>query len=161
MTAAKIEVQDEPDDAHRGAILAGLAAFNAEVGFPGDARPVAVLLRGDEGAILGGLWGRTGYRWLFVEFLAVPAELRGQGLGAALMIEAECIGIERGCTGAWLTTFTFQARPFYEKLGYAVFGALEDSPAPGQARLLMQKRFPPAPGLRAVSPPRVSGSGGA
>jgi len=35
---------------------------------------------------------------------------------------------ERGCTAAYLTTFSFQARPFYESLGYEVFGILDDYP---------------------------------
>ena len=34
-----------------------------------------------------------------------------------------------GPADATLTTFEHQARPFYEKLGYAVFGTLEGYPA--------------------------------
>jgi hypothetical protein len=40
----------------------------------------------------------------------------------------------------WLDTFSFQARPFYEKLGYEVFGQLEDYPR-GHSRYFLQKRF--------------------
>ena len=28
----------------------------------------------------------------------------------------------RDCRGAWLDTFSFQARGFYERLGYRLFG---------------------------------------
>ena len=31
---------------------------------------------------------------------------------------AERLAAERGCVGSWLTTFTFQARGFYEKVGF-------------------------------------------
>ena len=43
--------------------------------------------------------------------------------------ERYSLAIGRGCTGATLTTFEHQARPFYEKLGYVVFGTLEGYPA--------------------------------
>jgi hypothetical protein len=46
----------------------------------------------------------------------------------------------RGCIGVWLDTLSFQARPFYEKHGYALFGSIEDQP-PGHARHFLFKRF--------------------
>jgi GNAT superfamily N-acetyltransferase len=133
-------VPAEPGPEHRDAIAGPLLEFNAANGFPSDTRPVAILLAGEDGATVGGLWGKTGYGWLFVEFLSVPEELRGRDLGAALMREAERIAAGRGCGGAWLTTFSFQARGFYEKLGYSVFARLEESPA-GNERIFMRKRF--------------------
>jgi len=45
---------------------------------------------------------------------------------------------ERGCTAAHLDTFSFQARPFYESLGYEVFGTLDDYPQ-GHQRFFMKK----------------------
>jgi hypothetical protein len=56
------------------------------------------------------------------------------------MAEAEVFARQRGLLGVWLDTFSFQARPFYEKLGFSVFGTLHDHPA-GGARYFMQKRF--------------------
>lgn len=136
----RLVVPDAPGEAERAAVVAPLAAFNADHGHPVDSRPLAVLLVDEAGATVGGLWGKTGYGWLFVELLAVPEPLRGRGHGAALMREAERIAAGRGCVGAWLTTFTFQAQGFYEGLGYALFGRLEDSP-PGSARLFLRKRW--------------------
>ena len=136
----QIVVPDEPSAGQRQAIVDPLSGFNAQHGFPPDSRTVAVLLNDDDGVVVGGLWGKTGYGWLFVEFLAVPEKLRGQSLGAQLMAEAERIAIERGCVGAWLTTFSFQAQGFYEKLGYSAFARLEDSPH-GNDRIFLRKRF--------------------
>jgi len=56
------------------------------------------------------------------------------------MVRAEAIAADRGCVGSWLTTFTFQAQGFYEKLGYAVFGTLDNSPG-DNVRIFMQKRL--------------------
>jgi hypothetical protein len=58
------------------------------------------------------------------------------------MRRAEAVAAARGCVGVWLDTFSFQARPFYERLGYSVFGTLEDNPR-GGARFFMQKRLVP------------------
>ncbi len=131
---------ENPTDAIRDAILKPLADFNAENGYPADPKLIAFTLTNDEGEIIGGLWGKTVYDWLFVDYLVVPASLRGQNLGARLMAAAEELAIERGCVGSWLTTFAFQARGFYEKLGYRVFGSLDNSPR-DNVRIFLQKRL--------------------
>lgn len=136
----RLFIPETPAPEHRDAVLAPLAAFNAANGYPADLEPVAILLQGEDGETVGGLWGKTVYGWLFVEFLAVPEALRGRNLGARLMAEAERIARERGCAGAWLTTFAFQARGFYEKLGYESFGALDRSPG-DNVRYFMRKAF--------------------
>jgi GNAT superfamily N-acetyltransferase len=103
-------------------------------------RPLAVFVRG-EGQIVAGLSGDTYCGWLFVKYLWVSEELRGRGIGRELMAQAEIGARERGCHSAWLDTFSFQARGFYEKLGYEEFGRL-DYP-PGHYRHFMRKRLVP------------------
>ena len=66
--------------------------------------------------------------------------MRGAGFGRQLVGRAEQEAIVRGCQGAWLETFSFQAPGFYERLGYRVFAVLEDNP-PGHMRLFMTKSF--------------------
>jgi GNAT superfamily N-acetyltransferase len=102
--------------------------------------PVAFFLRGENGEVLGGLLGDIWAAWLHVKTLAVAAPMRGRGFGKDLMKCAELYGVERGCTDAFLDTFSFQARPFYEKLGYRVFGTLENHPA-GHQHYFMTKRL--------------------
>ncbi len=137
-----LTICDAPTDAIREAILAPLSAFNAENGYPADPQPVAITLTDDSGEVVGGLWGKTVYDWLFVDYLVVPASMRGRDLGAKLMANAEKIAVERGCVGSWLTTFTFQAQGFYEKLGYEVFGSLDNSPREN-VRIFLRKRLNP------------------
>lgn len=64
--------------------------------------------------------------------------MRGQGYGTKLMAAAEAEARRRGCRDAYLDTFSFQARPFYERCGYEVFGTLEDFPT-GHQRFVMRK----------------------
>jgi GNAT superfamily N-acetyltransferase len=101
---------------------------------------VAFFVRDETGEVLGGLLGDIWAGWLHVRTLAVAAPARRQGFGRELMTRAESYARERGCTDAWLDTFSFQARPFYEKLGYRVFGTLENHPA-GHRHYFMTKRL--------------------
>ena len=93
---------------------------NHNVAITGQAEwyPVALFLREENGEVLGGLLGDIWAAWLHVRTLAVAAPARGRGFGRELMKRAELYALERGCTNAFLDTFSFQARPFYEKLGY-------------------------------------------
>jgi GNAT superfamily N-acetyltransferase len=131
---------EEPSQDDRAAIAAPLFAYNQAKGPPPDPRPLVLLLRDEHGHTAGGLWGKTVYDWLYVELLSVPESMRGKHLGADLMHQAEEIARQRGCVGAWLDTFAFQARAFYEKLDYQTFGELADHPL-GSARYFLMKRF--------------------
>src|SRR5262249_16231066 len=119
---------------------APLEEHNSVQGIVWQPQSLVLLLR-DEGSgeIVGGLLGETHFGWLRVSILAVAARLRGQGWGQRLMREAERIEAqERGCHDAWVDTFSFQARPFYERLGYRAFGQLEDYPK-GQTRYFLTR----------------------
>jgi GNAT superfamily N-acetyltransferase len=98
----------------------------------------ALLLRDDAGEVTAGLSGTLSWGWLFVEALWVGDALRGRGIGRALIAGAEDFARAKDCHSAWLDTF--QARGFYERLGYESFGVLEDYP-PGQSRHFMRKRL--------------------
>jgi GNAT superfamily N-acetyltransferase len=99
--------------------------------------------RSPRGALVGGLEGVIYYHWMFVANLFLSERIRRGGVGTKLMAAAERYALKLGCTGIWLDTFTWQARPFYEKLGFRVFGSLPDYPA-GHGRWFMMKRLKPA-----------------
>lgn len=113
----------------------------AEVG-PRDWRAVVLALRGAQGERGGGLYGSTMWSWLTIDGLWVAPELRGQGHGRRLLLGAEALALERGCLGARLGTFDFQARDFYERQGYSVFATLPDFP-PGRNHFQLRKYFSP------------------
>ena len=119
----------------------------------GSARPrlLVIPLRDEAGAVIGGLWGHTLFQWLVIEMLVIPEALRNQGIGSTLIALAETEARTRGCIGVHTDTFSFQAAPFYRKLGFTVFGTLENFP-PGHNRLYFSKRFAPPPPKNAGAP---------
>ena len=127
-----------PDAAFRAALAERIHAFHAETVAPWRADRFALRLTDAAGVLAGGLIGTTAWQWLFVEAVWVDAGLRGSGAGRALMAAAEAHAQGAGCHSAWLDTF--QARGFYEALGYQVFGGLADYP-PGQTRWFLRKRL--------------------
>ena len=133
-----IERIDAPGADVEAAILAPLMAYNREAGGQSGHRTVAFVVR-DGGVIVGGLWAVCAYDWVFVKLLAVPEGRRRQGLGRALMAAAEELARAEGLAGLWLDTFSFQARGFYERVGFTCFGELPGHPA-GGARYFMSKR---------------------
>lgn len=133
-----IALEERPADEEVRAVVQGLVAFNGRQAEPEDWRPLVLLARDHEGTLRGGLLGGTHWGWLFVSHLWIDDGARGQGLGRRLVADAEAEARARGCRHAHLDTFSFQARGFYESLGYAVFGELRDYP-PGHARYFMRK----------------------
>lgn len=135
-----IVVAAAPTEEDLAAITKPLLEFNLLAGPAPGYRQIALLIRDDEGRSMGGLWGLVAYEWLHVQYLVVPPDLRGQGLGRELMQRAEHMALEARCTGVWLDTLAFQAPGFYEKLGYVCFGLIEDKPG-GGAHYFMKKRL--------------------
>jgi GNAT superfamily N-acetyltransferase len=136
----ELVITETPDADMRKAILDPLVAYNDRHFVEPDAhRPLAIPIRDSSGqAVIGGLWGESWYRWLFINLLIVPESMRGIGIGKAMMKLAEEEAIRRDCIGIWLDTFSFQARPFYEQLGFELFGTIEDFP-PGHSRHFLRK----------------------
>jgi GNAT superfamily N-acetyltransferase len=80
--------------------------------------------------------------WLYIELMWLPEALRGQGLGSALLADAEAEALERGCAHAHLDVYSFQAEGFFRARGYREFGALASYP-PGHVRRFLEKALTP------------------
>jgi pimeloyl-ACP methyl ester carboxylesterase/ribosomal protein S18 acetylase RimI-like enzyme len=111
------------------------------VGRPGF-QPLAVFARDAGGRLVGGISAHVNWNWLHVSLVWLEESRRRAGLGSRLLAALEAAAIERGCTQAHLDTFSYQARPFYERHGYRVFATLEDYPA-GHQRFFMRKALVP------------------
>jgi GNAT superfamily N-acetyltransferase len=121
----------------RRAIEKGLEAYNQSRVGKVRSQKFAVTLREGE-TILGGASAVVWRNWCFVELLWIDESQRGTGLGTKLMDQTEAEARRRGAKHIYLDTFSFQARPFYEKRGYSVFGELSDFP-PGESRFWLSK----------------------
>ncbi|MBO0215816.1 GNAT family N-acetyltransferase [Vibrio sp. Vb2880] len=89
---------------------------------------IACFTEDEHGVKTGGLYGEIFGHWLMVKFLWVDQNVKGRGLGSQLLLQAEAFAREKGCHACLLDTFSFQAKPFYEKLGYEVQMILHDHP---------------------------------
>ena len=91
--------------------------------------PINKVIKGSIGEVLAGI-NSILYCWncMYIDVLWVIKEFREEGYGTVLLNEVEEIAKERGCKLIHLDTFDFQAKDFYIKHGYEIFGVLEDCP---------------------------------
>ena len=103
--------------------------------------PLNRIIRSEKGEIIAGINAML-YCWrcMTIDVLWVKEEHRRKGYGERLLQEMEHIAIEEGCAVIQLDTFDFQAKDFYLKNGYVVFGELEDCPV-GHTRYYMKKNL--------------------
>lgn len=137
----RLTLEADPGGAFRAELGQRINAFHSET-VPFQSTRFTLRLHDPQSRLLGGMSGAMSWQWLFIEALWVDPTLRGHGVGRTLMARAEAHALAEGCHSAWLDTF--QARGFYEALGYQAFGVLEDYP-PGQSRSFLRKRLIPSP----------------
>ena len=136
--AVRIEFEPFISEGARQFIVNGVDMYNVAATSLPDYFPVNFVLRGEHGDVLGGVLGQLWGGWLQVFHLWVAEAERGAGHGRRLMEDAEAYARSRGAVGATLETYSFQARPFYERLGYEVFGMLDGYPL-GHVKFFLRK----------------------
>jgi ribosomal protein S18 acetylase RimI-like enzyme len=136
MLEIRTETQLRPEE--KDGIVQFLNDHNEALGLIYQPHAINLLLIDEAENIRGGLLGSTNWGWLRIDILAVDPLLRGQNWGTKLMHRAEREAVERACTMAYVDTFSFQAPAFYERLGYEVFGKLDNFPT-GHSRLFLKK----------------------
>ncbi len=133
-----IQQADRPDDAYMP-IWAPLLRFNQQAVGDAQGEPFALTIKApNSDDVLGGLWALSLWGSFYIGLVVAPEASRGLGLGTELMRRAEAEAGARGCRNIWLDTYAFQARAFYERLGFKVFGQI-DGPAPMFPRYFMIK----------------------
>jgi len=137
---ARIVMQPYPSNDTMELINRGIQTHaNAAIGLPEQMWSAANLfLRNDDGEILGGALGNTWGLWLYVSDVWLDPSMREKGYATKLMNAIEQLAAQRGCVNSYLDTFSFQARPLYEKIGYKVFGTLENHPK-GHSHYFLKK----------------------
>ena len=118
-----------------------IVEFNKkQVPFTQDQTPVIknyVIKKNDE--IIAGI-NACIYHWgiLYIDVLFVDEQHRRKKLGSQLLEQVEQEAKVMGASLSHLDTFDFQAKDFYLKQGYTVFGVLENCPK-GHKRYYLSK----------------------
>jgi GNAT superfamily N-acetyltransferase len=120
----KVSLEDDADDTIQKALVVGMRAFNAAATGGILSQKIAIAIRDDGGNLLGGVIGRLAGDSIYMEIVFAEEQIRNTGLGREMMLMAEAEAKRRGAREAWLYTMSFQAKPFYEKLGYRQFAEL-------------------------------------
>lgn len=125
-------------------IVDGLVAYNFKKVPLTREKPMTDVNRkivGEDGTLMAGCLAEVyGWNVACVDILWVDERYRGRGLGSALLAEVERAAVEAHCTLIHLDTFDFQAKDFYLRRGYEVFGVLEDCPE-GHCRYYLKKKL--------------------
>ncbi|GAA4348055.1 GNAT family N-acetyltransferase [Angustibacter luteus] len=118
-----------------------LEAFNTAA-TPEVAPAQELTVRMDEdGDLVAGASGWTWGRAAGIGLTWVRDDRRGDGVGAALIAAFEAAAQDRGCTHVFVTSFTFQAPAFYERLGYVEIFRWEAVPTPGRDDVHLRKEL--------------------
>lgn len=99
------------------------------------------IVKNNKNEIIGGINSDL-YYWniLFISILWVHDDYRHKGIGSQLMLKVERAAKQKNCTLVHLDTFSFQAKDFYLKQGFEIFGILEGYPG-GHKRYYMKKNI--------------------
>lgn len=102
---------------------------------------ITKVIRDENNNIIAGCYAKK-YCWniLYIDILWVDERYRKQKLGSRLLMEIEKIAAKEKCSLIHLDTFDFQAKDFYIKHGYEVFGVLEDCPE-NHCRYYLKKKL--------------------
>lgn len=88
---------------------------------------------------IGGITGSIEFESCYIDLLAVDPDYRKRKLGKKLLEKAEISAKSKGCKIIILNTQDFQAKEFYLKQGYTVFGQIENVPFEGTIRYYLKK----------------------
>lgn len=127
-----IEVTSTPKKEDLQTISQGIKTYNQQhipdgVVFEEDTK-FAVFAKDDNGKVLGGIRACAFWNYCIIELLWLSENTRGLGIGKQLIEAAEKFALEKGFNYMRTETLSFQACPFYEKMGYTVFGELPNYP---------------------------------
>ena len=89
---------------------------------------IQIFLRDKDNNVIGGIIGHIFGGWIYIALLWIDERFRNKGHGTKLLKMIENEAIKKGCTNSHLDTYSFEARPFYEKNRYKLFAILEEYP---------------------------------
>ncbi len=108
-------------------IYENLKKFNESIIGNYEARPFIICAKSDKSEVLGGIKGDVFGTLCRVFTVWIDENYRSKGLGRELFAKLDIFARENNCNMIQLDTAEFQAKGFYEKLGYQVIATLPDN----------------------------------
>ena len=128
------------EDGYR-AVLEGLGRnIISNIGDVDLGKDVRIFIRNMENKVVGGAIGSVFGGWLYISLMWVEESLRNRGYGTKLLEMMENEAVKLGCKHAHVDTYSFEAKPFYEKNGYTLFASLENYPE-GHSKHFLKKKL--------------------
>ncbi|HGF6560430.1 GNAT family N-acetyltransferase [Providencia sp. PROV188] len=137
----KVTVTHDITPEDKEELFTGLRSYNRSFLQNSYFGQLGVYSKDENGIMQGGLLASIKGRWLCIDYLWVDESMRKNGLGSQLMHVAEEESKKLGCHNALVDTFSFQALPFYEKLGYVKQMSLPNFPELGMQRHYLSKEI--------------------
>ena len=123
-----VVMSGEPDPNDKQIMVDGMLAYHASKGHVRKTDQYSIVVKDEDNKTIGCVIVSFLWSGMEIESLWVEESHRNQGLGTRLMSAVEAEGKKRGSTVAYTNTFTWQAPEFYKKIGYTLFGQLENFP---------------------------------
>ncbi len=132
-------INENPNESDINKVLHRLQEYNAPF-WETDDRHKFIITLNDNNSITGGIVFTIFGEWLEIDYFWVDIEKRSKGYGKQILEKVEIYAKSKGCKHSFLNTFSFQAKPFYEKNGYQVVYTQNNYPITN-SRYFMEKQL--------------------
>ncbi|WP_392537165.1 GNAT family N-acetyltransferase [Legionella sp. 227] len=123
----KIITDFKENDVVAKIIYENLKKFNESIIGNYEAKPFIIHAQNEVSEVLGGIKGDIFGKLCRVFTVWIHEQYRRQGLGRELFEQLDVFAKENHCQMIQLDTAEFQAKGFYQKLGYQVIATLPDN----------------------------------
>ena len=103
-----------------------LKSYNESIVGPYQRKPYAIYIKSQSGEVIAGIKGDVFERICSVHLMWVHENCRQQGFGKKIMLRLDKYATKMGCKFIQLDTAAFQAKAFYEKLGFSTIATLPE-----------------------------------
>ena len=122
----QIYVEEKFCDTIANYLSTELKRYNESIVGPYQRKPYAIYIKSQSGEVIAGIKGDVFERICSVHLMWVHENCRQQGFGKKIMLRLDKYATKMGCRFIQLDTAAFQAKAFYEKLGFSTIATLPE-----------------------------------
>lgn len=138
MNTKRFDFQRDEDNHVEAFLAERIYEFNAKTTGFNDGESFGAVEKDSLGELVAGISGYTWGKCCYISYLWVHQDVRGTGLGSALVTQCEDHARSKGCTIAIVASHSFQAPAFYGKLGYKMEAEVRNYPV-GHSNIFFSK----------------------